>query len=90
MFLPAEEIHLIEQIRHAQNETEAYTLIESTLRWLATNQSSDAIQLHVKKMYQSLSSLNPLLVEDPQEWNIIQASKVHYYRVGTRYQVQIA
>jgi hypothetical protein len=90
MFLPAEEMHLIEQIRNAQNETEAYKLIESTLRWLSTNQSSDAVQLHVKKMYQSLSSVNPLLVEDPEEWNIIQASKVHYYRVGTRYHLQIA
>lgn len=90
MYLPAEEMQLIEQIRHAQNEKEAYSLIESTLCWLASNQSFDDIQLHVRKMYRSLGAVNPLLVEDPEEWNIIQASKVHYYRVGTQYHVEIA
>ncbi len=90
MPLAAEETHLIDQIRHARNEREALSLIESALRKLASNQSFDAMQVHVRKMYQNLSAVNPLLVEDPQEWNIIQASKVHYYRVGAEYHVQIA
>lgn len=90
MYLPADELHLIDQIRHAHNETEAYLLIESSLHSLLSSQSPEMIQLHVKKMYQSLSAVNPLLVEDPEEWNIIQASKVHYYRIGNRYHVQIA
>jgi hypothetical protein len=90
MYLPADEMHLIEKIRHAHNEAEAFLLIESSLHSLLSSQSPEMIQIHVRKMYQCLSSVNPLLVEDPEEWNIIQASKVHYYRMGNRYHVQIA
>lgn len=89
MPLAAEEMHLINQIRHAHTETEAYSLIETQIRSLTSQLSPERIQLHVRKMYETLSDVNPLFVEDPEEWNIIQASKVYYYRIGTKYHVSI-
>lgn len=77
---------LIEQLQQARSETEVSTIIESCFSEIAEKiESTEKLGSFAMEMNQRLNSMNPLLVEDPERWNIIQASKVHFYRMSCKY-----
>lgn len=77
---------LIEQLQQAKSEIEVSTIIESCFSEIAEKiESTEKLGSFAMEMNQRLNSMNPLLVEDPERWNIIQASKVHFYRMSCKY-----
>jgi adenosine deaminase len=79
---------LIEQLQEAKSETEVVHIIENSFSELAQKiESTEKIAAFAMEMNQRLNSMNPLLVEDPERWNMIQSCKVHFYRMGCKYGV---
>ncbi len=88
--LTPEEALLIQRLRKAKSEAEASKIIESTFNEIAhqTNQE-DYLNSFAAKMNQQLGAINPLYIEDAEEWNMIQAAKVMFYRIGCKYSAVI-
>ena len=77
---------LIEQLQQATSETEVNKIIETSFSELAQKmESTEKIGVFAMEMNQRLNSMNPLLVEDPEKWNMIQACKVQFYRMSCKY-----
>ncbi|HJV19898.1 MAG TPA: hypothetical protein VJ552_08495 [Sediminibacterium sp.] len=77
---------LIERLQQAKSELEVNSIIESGFSEIAGKiESTETLVRFAMEMNQRLNSMNPLLVEDPERWNIIQASKVQFYRMSCKY-----
>jgi hypothetical protein len=84
------EQSLMNQLQHVASESEASNVIEAFFREQAQkpNQSVDLNSFAVK-MKARLEAINPLLVEDAEKWNIIQAAKVIFHRMSCKYTSQV-
>ncbi|KAF0242220.1 MAG: hypothetical protein Q8K64_05985 [Sediminibacterium sp.] len=81
-----EEAQLIQRLRKAKSEAEASKIIETTFNEIAHQANQEEyLNSFATKMNQQLGSINPLYIEDADEWNMIQASKVLFYRIGCKY-----
>lgn len=79
---------LIEQLQKATSENEVVHILENSFSELELKvESAEKIGAFAMEMNQRLNSMNPLLVEDPEQWNMIQSCKVQFYRMGCKYGV---
>ncbi|MDD2792201.1 MAG: hypothetical protein PHD73_03415 [Sediminibacterium sp.] len=79
---------LIEQLQQASSESEVVHILENSFSELAQKvESTEKIEAFAMEMNQRLNSMNPLLVEDAERWNIIQSCKVQFYRMSCKYGV---
>lgn len=77
---------LIEQLQQATSEAEVAYIIENSFNQLAEQiESTEKLGAFAMEMNQRLNAMNPLLVEDPERWNIIQSCKVQFYRMSCKY-----
>ena len=82
---PQEEL-LITRIRNTRSEAEANKIIEQSFSEIARQSGQEELlSSYCTKMNRQLGMINPMYIDDAEEWNIIQASKVFFYRIGSRY-----
>jgi hypothetical protein len=71
---------LIETIRAVRNQKKVIELIEDTVRPLRA-EGIETYAGFIRSMRAELSTINPIDVADPEEWSLIQFSRVYLYRL---------
>ena len=71
---------LIETIRSARSQKKVIELIDSALHTVRA-ETFDGATFFLKSLRSELSSIDPIEVADPEEWNLIQFSRVYLYRL---------
>ncbi|MBM3915278.1 MAG: hypothetical protein FJ348_04460 [Sphingomonadales bacterium] len=71
---------LIETIRSARSQKKVIELIDEEVRPLRSA-GVDAYIGFVRTVRAELSIIDPIDVADPEEWNLIQFSRVYLYRL---------
>lgn len=71
---------LIETIRSARSQKKVIELIDNTVEPLYA-EGVDAYIGFVRAVRAEMSNIDPIDVADPEEWNLIQFSRVYLYRL---------
>lgn len=71
---------LTETIRSSRSQKKVIELIDDTVRPLYA-EGTDAYVGFVRAVRAELSIIDPIDVADPEEWNLIQFSRVYLYRL---------
>ena len=77
------EASLLEQLRHAHTEQELANLLEVTYRKVSTVSDESGWDTLSSSLLQQLNAINPLYIDDAQEWNMIKLARVFIYRIST-------
>lgn len=74
---------LIETIRSSRTQKKVVELIDAAVRPFVI-ESADAYCGFVRSLRAELSAIDPISVGDPQEWNLIQFSRIYLHRLLER------
>lgn len=77
------EASLLQQMRHAHTEQDLANLLEDTYREVSTISDESGWVSLSNSLLQQLNSINPLYIDDAQEWNMIKLARVLIYRIST-------
>jgi hypothetical protein len=73
------ETQLLDKIRQIRSEEELTQLIEDAHNQL-TDSGKDAWVSFCSDVIKSINSVNPLYIEDPDEWDILKRARVLIHR----------
>ncbi|NBR37371.1 MAG: hypothetical protein EBT80_08480 [Chitinophagales bacterium] len=71
---------LIETIRSSRSQKKVIELIDSALHSVRA-EAADGAPFFLKSLRSELSSIDPIEVADPEEWNLIQFSRIYLHRL---------
>ena len=74
---------LIETIRSSRSQKKVIELIDSALRSFYT-EAPDGSFIFLKSLRSELSTIDPIEVADPEEWNLIQFARIYLHRLMER------
>ncbi|MBU3743883.1 MAG: hypothetical protein FGM61_04950 [Sediminibacterium sp.] len=74
---------LLQQMRTAHSEQELAHLLEDTYHQVTETTSDDNWNELANSLTNQLNAINPLFIEDPQEWNMIKLARVFIHRIST-------
>ncbi len=77
------EASLLQQMRHAHTEQELANLLEVTYHQVSDVSDESGWNKLSNSLLQQLNSINPLYIDDAQEWNMIKLARVFIHRIST-------
>jgi hypothetical protein len=79
------EIDVVNKIRSAKNTAEVVSIVDTSFKTVQSNTSGNlSISTFANEMQLALSSINPFVVSDAVEYNLIQEARVRYHRLTTK------